>query len=804
MSDIFLKKDEFEEIFKSHIKIQTYSKSIDSLFQSPRQVKKINYKPYYQRNYVWDDSKATFFIESILLGTEIPPLIFFNEGRKIEVIDGRQRFETIKRFIDNSFSLSKKGLTSLMDLSKKDISSLNSSFPGIYNAFIDAKIRIIEFELVNQPPSNPVLIDKIKKEIFTRYNSGITPLKKSEIDNAIYDSDEVSRYFKDKLSENKKHKSLMSNIFLRQFKNSQGHNIESIMEFVRKSLVLYKFPIKYYASGNSRTEIVSKFYEYIYDGHEEPTDVYENYISKVSCISYVRDMFSKNSELKPNRLFWESILWGVNVIEQEGVDYIKIKDHEIIVSLIELYKNNEESFALTDSHYHKETLERFSISGEFLESKFNISVSPYIFGKDGWRDEITLVKSLKSDTSTELDKLETLRITKPDPSRNSVEDVIRGVGKDRFLIRPSYQRSEVINLSKASAVIESIILGIMLPAIFIYKRNDDISEVIDGQQRLLTILGFMGQEYLDEKGNRCISKNNKFKLKDLKILKQLNGKRFDDLDEHIQDVLWDFELFIVEIEEKLNPLFNPVDLFIRLNDKPFPIKDNSFEMWNSWADRDVVSSIKKMYLLNKDWFYIKNVNKDKVRDRMLNEELISTLAFFDMKKRSGSEISDFLDIYQKGERINARIKRKYEITNLLASFSDTSSEKSDYVKSIDNIGCFIDNLSILLNVNECSTKKDSLDMLLSTGSNRKYFQRTLQDLYILWILLDSILVSGENCEQIYSRIVEIIEFTRNIEGNSGYNDFQEMTHDLKNDFIQGYFSSPLVFDMFNLESMGAE
>ncbi|RID81948.1 DUF262 domain-containing protein [Mesobacillus zeae] len=47
------------------------------------------YDPYYQRNYVWDADKASYFIESILLGTEIPPLVFFNTGKQIEVIDGR-------------------------------------------------------------------------------------------------------------------------------------------------------------------------------------------------------------------------------------------------------------------------------------------------------------------------------------------------------------------------------------------------------------------------------------------------------------------------------------------------------------------------------------------------------------------------------------------------------------------------------------------------------------------------------------------------------------------------------------------
>src|SRR5215203_4301583 len=112
-----IRQADFEKIFKQHLKIETYSKSIASLF-SPRLKSKINYKPYYQRNYVWDNNKATYFIESILLGTEIPPLIFFSTSTGIEVIDGRQRFETIMRFMDNSFPLTSKGLSILKQLKK--------------------------------------------------------------------------------------------------------------------------------------------------------------------------------------------------------------------------------------------------------------------------------------------------------------------------------------------------------------------------------------------------------------------------------------------------------------------------------------------------------------------------------------------------------------------------------------------------------------------------------------------------------------------------------------------------------------
>ena len=99
MENIFLEKEEFERVFKYHLKIENYSTSIESLF-SDRRLEKIDYKPHYQRNYVWDKHKASYFIESILLGTEIPPLIFYVKNNKSEVIDGRQRFETVNESAD--------------------------------------------------------------------------------------------------------------------------------------------------------------------------------------------------------------------------------------------------------------------------------------------------------------------------------------------------------------------------------------------------------------------------------------------------------------------------------------------------------------------------------------------------------------------------------------------------------------------------------------------------------------------------------------------------------------------------------
>lgn len=88
--------------------------------------------------------------------------------------------------------------------------------------------------------------------------------------------------------------------------------------------------------------------------------------------------------------------------------------------------------------------------------------------------------------------------------------------------------------------------------------------------------------------------NNCFKLKGLRILKSYNNSRYTDIINDVEDTILDFDIDEIEIQEDINPKFEPTDLFIRLNNKPYPIRANTFEMWNSVTDRTIVERIKEM------------------------------------------------------------------------------------------------------------------------------------------------------------------------------------------------------------------
>jgi hypothetical protein len=146
------------QMLTTQIKIEQELKSIESLLLTKYR-HRIDYQPYYQRNYVWDNDRATYFIESVLIGTEVPPLIFFETENSLEVIDGRQRYETLLRFQNNDFQLTSTGITIRKDLANRTFDKLDKKDKDF---FFDSKLRIIRFSVVNPSTVNENAQDLLK------------------------------------------------------------------------------------------------------------------------------------------------------------------------------------------------------------------------------------------------------------------------------------------------------------------------------------------------------------------------------------------------------------------------------------------------------------------------------------------------------------------------------------------------------------------------------------------------------------------------------------------------------------------
>ena len=144
----------------------------------------------------------------------------------------------------------------------------------------------------------------------------------------------------------------------------------------------------------------------------------------------------------------------------------------------------------------------------------------------------------------------------------SVKELISMVKDGLINIAPEYQRQFRWDEERQSSLIESIFLGIPIPSLFMATNADGTWELIDGVQRVSTILCFAGTQKEREKINE---KNLKeLALIGLKKLKDFNGLTFSDMPLDIQTKFKLSNIKITTLSDKSDKEVR-FDLFERLN-----------------------------------------------------------------------------------------------------------------------------------------------------------------------------------------------------------------------------------------------
>ena len=104
----------------------------------------------------------------------------------------------------------------------------------------------------------------------------------------------------------------------------------------------------------------------------------------------------------------------------------------------------------------------------------------------------------------------------------SIGELINLYRDDELDIHPEFQRFYRWSDEQKSRLIESILLGIPIPTIFVSQREDGVWDVIDGLQRLSTIFQMVGI-LRDEKGELVPP----LVLKRTKYLPSLEGLKWE-------------------------------------------------------------------------------------------------------------------------------------------------------------------------------------------------------------------------------------------------------------------------------------
>lgn len=129
----------------------------------------------------------------------------------------------------------------------------------------------------------------------------------------------------------------------------------------------------------------------------------------------------------------------------------------------------------------------------------------------------------------------------------TVHDILRRIEKDQMVLTPDFQRDFVWDERQQSRLIESMLMRIPLPVMYLAENLDGKLVVVDGLQRITTFWSFI-------KGDLALKLEQP----------ELKGKRFGDLDMRFQTRIEDTTLTLYIIDAKVKEQVR-LDIFERVN-----------------------------------------------------------------------------------------------------------------------------------------------------------------------------------------------------------------------------------------------
>ncbi|MBP2621540.1 DUF262 domain-containing protein [Streptococcus panodentis] len=204
---------------------------------------------------------------------------------------------------------------------------------------------------------------------------------------------------------------------------------------------------------------------------------------------------------------------------------------------------------------------------------------------------------IDSEEEGEVDETPSNRKLYIDKVDKSTSDLIRMIKEGELILQPEYQRKFVWNQKTMSQFIESLLLSIPIPTIFLAENEDETLEVIDGQQRLTTVFAFfksiLSQEELSSfsDANQQLLELEPLKLGGLNTLSDFNRKTLLELDEKMQRKFKNVSLSIVIIQKDSSEDIK-YDIFSRINQGS--IKLNGQELLNVMYRGKFLSALNKV------------------------------------------------------------------------------------------------------------------------------------------------------------------------------------------------------------------
>lgn len=289
------------------------------------------------------------------------------------------------------------------------------------------------------------------------------------------------------------------------------------------------------------------------------------------------------------------------------------------------------------------------------------------------------------------------KIISCEPLNYSVFDLKRRYNKRKeniltgaLILDESFQRNKVWTRKQKSQLIESLLLGIPIPYLYLYEDKNANLIVLDGRQRLSAIF-----DYLE----------NQYPLTNMEFLQNLEGKKITDLTDNLVDKLEkikakieDSHLHVIKIGYETPEIFK-MKIFARVNQNG--TKLNNQELRHALHQGPITQILKELSE-NVDVLTSENA-KQRMKDRYL------ILRYIAMRLYMINE----LKYYKNGEAIKS--VDYIEINTFLANAMDAINTFSDMkLKEIktDFLECWIKAQKLLGNTAFKLDSKAPINMIL--------------------------------------------------------------------------------------------
>lgn len=247
----------------------------------------------------------------------------------------------------------------------------------------------------------------------------------------------------------------------------------------------------------------------------------------------------------------------------------------------------------------------------------------------------------------------------------TVDELVRRVSQGRIEIAPSYQRQFRWDDERQSRLVESLLLGIPVPPLFmatnVTEGEGTSWEVVDGLQRLLSITNFLG----DEATRRTARlEGTPLRLRSLDILEALEGVTADEMPADLRSGLLDRPMKVIVLNDK-SDLQVRFDLFERLNTGG--IKLTNHEVREAVFMGEFIDLLTEL-ARTESFRHVVRFPKARENDGTPQDFVLRFFAFHDRYKSFDHSVNDFLNAYCRDAVTDPRIAERRLLFNKTFSF----------------------------------------------------------------------------------------------------------------------------------------